>query len=256
MPWLWRVIGLDCTFPNVQVNMVSSALDGRWNTLDQVDEETVANLYLSGRRCGRLYLGHHASDRFEVHHHVEGGLVLSTVEGPWSPGDAPLYMLCRWRGPKSVVTVDREQVSPDEFMARAYKLSGELLFEKKFGGATSNWFCIAQEAHAQDASMKVIVFAEGKTVVDRIWWPLRLDQKLPLEGEWRVLPDDLDDMWDGFSTSWGEVFWAPREGSDDERPSSPDFPEESTSSCSSRTGSRSRSRSCSHGGGPDKRKAA
>ena len=258
MPWHWRLIGLDCNYRTVQANMVPAALDGRWNAFDPVDEETVAKLYLSGRRCGRLFLGHIRSDRFEVHHHVEGGMVLSNVEGYRSPDYAPLYMLCRWRGPKSVVTVEREQATGDECMVRAFKLSGEQMFEKKSGSTTSNWFSIAQEVHALDAGIKVLMFVEGKTVVDRIWWPLRLDQKLPLEGEWRVLPDELDDLWDGFSTSWGEVFWTPPEDSDDDAcPSSPDDSEDeclfspevcspgasSPGSSRMRSGSRSRSRS-------------
>lgn len=63
-------------------------------------------------RYGSLFLGHHYGDKFELHHHIEDGMVILTV--------AP------------------EQINGDEYMVRTHKLSGEKMFDKKLDCTKSN----------------------------------------------------------------------------------------------------------------------
>ena len=118
MPWHRCIIGLTCEFRKVEA-LMASALDDRWLPFGPVDQERVAQLYQSGHKCVKLFLGHNYSEEFEVHHHVEHGMVLCDVEERlFSLDYMPLYMLCRWSGPKSVVAVQREQVNEDECLVQ------------------------------------------------------------------------------------------------------------------------------------------
>jgi len=47
------------------------------------------------------------------------------------------------------------------------------------------------------------MFVEGKAFVNRIWWPLRLDQTIPSEHEWHCV---FEKMQKGRVTRWGELF--------------------------------------------------
>ena len=151
-------------------------------------------------------------------------------------------MLCRWSGPKSVVTVQREQVNEDECLV-TYKLSGEKMFEK-LDCTKSNSFSIAKDVHAEDDRIKNLMLVEGNVIVNRVWWPLRLDQTLPSKHESAMHADILEDMWDGCCTEWGAV---PRVARDDsfssETSASPNCSSSSEPSTCPQSSPRSRSRS-------------
>ena len=187
MPWLWRLIGSDCTPQNVQAHMVSDLEEG-WNIFGREAEEAVAKLYRVGR-CGMLSLGGADNYHFELHHQVEDGEVLRKVA---AGGMADHYMLCRWSGPKSIVRLECKQVEGSEYWVSTYKLSGEQIFEKKLDCAEANWFSVAQEVYAHDASIKNLVLVEGSGIVRRCWWPLCLDQQAPSE------QGDVRRMWVDF----------------------------------------------------------
>ena len=240
MPWHWRVIGMDCAFPNVQAQM-ASPLDDRWRPFGQEAEAAVAKLYRvsQGTTESVINLPGCCSDA-DLHHQVEDGIILreENLLPDYNYEHFERYILCRWSGPKSIVTVEREQISGDEHLVRAYNINGAQILEKRCDCAKTTWFALAQDVYAQEDSIKNLMFVEGNTVVNRIWWPLRLDQKLPPEAEeWRAQPDELEDMWCGCNTRWGEVVSAPA----DELPAC--FEVSSGSDSTQQSSSRSRSRS-------------
>ena len=242
MPWYRCIIGLTCEFRAVRA-LMASALDYRWLPVGPLDQERVGQLYQSGHKPVKLFLGHNYSEEWEVHHHVEDGMVLCDVEERlFSLDYMPLYMLCRWSGPKSVVAIQREQVNEHKCLVRTYKLSGEKLFEKELDATKSNWFSIAKHVHAEDNSMKNLMIVEGNVMIKRVWWPLRLDQTLPSKDESAMHVDILEDMWDGCCTEWGAVPCVARDDSFSREtsasPSCSSSPEPTQSSPRSRSRSR------------------
>ena len=103
-----------------------------------------------------------------------GSSSMTNLKMGWSYTDATArynvdhYMLCRWSGPKSIVTVERD------LQAQRWETVWEEL------GLS------ARPRKSKSTPSKISMFVEGKAFVNRIWWPLRLDQTIPF-GAWRAL---------------------------------------------------------------------
>lgn len=193
MPWLWRKTS-DCRFATLQMLMASD-LDEGWKTFCPDAEVSIAKMHQFGECEGiPLSLEGRRKYTFQLHHQMEDGMLLEqeqVVAG--RPPDVDYYVLCRWTGPKSILTIEREHIKESQYIVRAYTFGGATRFEAKMDCAKFNWFALAHEAYAQDESIKNLMFVEGGAAVGRIWWPQGLAQARPSAGELGVPADQWEE---------------------------------------------------------------
>ena len=143
-----------------------------------------------------------------------GSSSMTNLKMGWSYTDATArynvdhYMLCRWSGPKSIVTVERDLQAQRWDRVQLTCLGNHASMRRSDPLRISE--TVWEELGLRQAQEVEVYAIKNLNVCRRKgfcasheWWPLRLDQTIPSEHEWHCV---FEKMQKGRVTRWGELF--------------------------------------------------